>query len=250
MNMELAETLADDWYRIERYVISQAPPEARGSESSKYSRLVCGRGDRVAVLPYHKSDLSVVLVQQFRLPVLLAEPDGHGISVELVGGLIDGDRPEDCARRELLEETGLVAGDLKLTTVGFCHPPFVTERVFVFLAPMDDLISAEHGGGIHSENEDIQVLRLTKKAALEMVNDGVIRDVKTVMTLYYLARHVSAHRISFSKQIRNIARRSRAKCLCDMTSEPIGKLCVKACVRCRGQASCPKRESDLAVVVP
>jgi GDP-mannose pyrophosphatase NudK len=208
MNVELVERLFDDWYRIERYVVRQTLPPGRAKfEPLQFPRLACGRGDRVAVLPYRKSDRSVVLIQQFRLPVLLVEPEGRGLSVELAGGLIGADSPECCARREVLEETGLMVRELKLTIVAFCHPTFVTERTFLFLAPMEDLTSVGPGGGIHSEGEDIQVLRLTLKTALEMVEDGAIRDIKTVMALYHLAQQHPKCRMSFRERIRNICKR-------------------------------------------
>ena len=87
-----------------------------------------------------------------------------------------------------MEETGLIVGELGPALVVFCHPVFVRERTFLFLAPMDDLVPTSAGGGIPSEGEDIEVMQIALKVALDMVADHVISDAKTVMSLYHLAR--------------------------------------------------------------
>jgi nudix-type nucleoside diphosphatase (YffH/AdpP family) len=180
--------LADDWYQIDRYVVwsaSQHPDP--GPAPPPVLRLACGRGDRVAILPYCRSGQQVVLIRQFRLPVLLVEPAGQGASVEIAGGLIDAESAECVARRELREETGLEAAQLKLALTTFCHPVLVTERTFIFLAPMDDLAGFMTPGRIHHSGENIEILVLTLPEALEMIASQVIKDAKTIMALYHLA---------------------------------------------------------------
>src|SRR5512134_3707153 len=70
----------------------------------------------------------VILIHQFRHAA-------GGFIWELPAGVLhDGEKPMDCAARELREETGFVAGELVslgsiLTTPGFCD-----ERIHLFLA--------------------------------------------------------------------------------------------------------------------
>ncbi len=70
------------------------------------------RGRAAAVLPYDPVADAVVLIEQFRLPALVAGLDP--VLVELPAGLCDdGETPEATARREMVEEMGLTVGALR-----------------------------------------------------------------------------------------------------------------------------------------
>ena len=70
------------------------------------------RGRAAAVLPYDPVADAVVLIEQFRLPALVAGLDP--VLVELPAGLCDdGETPEATARREMMEEMGLAVGALR-----------------------------------------------------------------------------------------------------------------------------------------
>ena len=80
----------------------------------------------VIVIPVHGDNF--LMVKQYR----------HGLgalSVEFPGGVIDkGEEPEEAARRELLEETGTVAGKLTLLGSYNPNPALFSNRNYVFLA--------------------------------------------------------------------------------------------------------------------
>jgi ADP-ribose pyrophosphatase len=83
-----------------------------GAQSGEKTWEVWRRGRAAAVLPYDPVADAVVLIEQFRLPALVAGLDP--ILVELPAGLCDeGEMPEVTARRETTEEMGLEVTTLR-----------------------------------------------------------------------------------------------------------------------------------------
>ncbi len=112
----------------------------------------------------------VVLVRQFRMPVHL---NGHsGWLVEAPAGLLDGDQPEEAIRREAMEETGYAVGEVRFVFKAFMSPGAVTETISFFAAPIDVTQRAGEGGGLESENEDIEILELRFSDAMSMIGSG------------------------------------------------------------------------------
>jgi ADP-ribose pyrophosphatase len=134
-----------------------------------------------AVLPVLSNldadDPQILLIKQYRYA-------SGGYLLEVPAGRPDkeGEDWEVCARRELEEETGLVAERLiELTTI-FTTPGFTDERIHLYLA-----IGLSEGTGKLDEDEFLDVVRLPMSEALEKVRDGEISDAKTICTLLYAA---------------------------------------------------------------
>jgi 8-oxo-dGTP pyrophosphatase MutT (NUDIX family) len=103
----------------------------------------------VAVVPF-TDDGMVIVIRQFRPPV-------GGYVIELPAGLCDpGEKPEDAARRELIEETGYAAGELRFLTEGPISSGLSSERLAVFAATGLSYV----GIGKRDETEDIEVIKL------------------------------------------------------------------------------------------
>jgi ADP-ribose pyrophosphatase len=100
-----------------------------------------------------------------------------------------GETPDECARREIREETGMSAGSIQ--PVGEFHqvPGYSTEYMYIFLAR--DLLPDPLPG---DEDEFISVERYPIKQAYEMAHHGEIVDAKTLASLLlahsYLAGQV------------------------------------------------------------
>ena len=103
----------------------------------------------VGVVPFTDNGM-VILIRQFRPPV-------NGYVIELPAGLCDpGEKLEDAARRELLEETGYSAEDMKFLAEGPVSSGLSSEILTVYAAT--GLTYA--GIGERDETEDIEVLKV------------------------------------------------------------------------------------------
>lgn len=104
------------------------------------------------------------------------------------GGCPAGEAPIDAARRELLEETGIIARHLEplLTGVQLSNSTS-NELCDIFVAT--DLTHAE---AEPEDTEQIEILRLPVSEAIHMVRDGRIRDSVSILGL--LALHADAQR--------------------------------------------------------
>jgi len=149
----------------------------------RHKREVYDRGNGATILLYNRDKKTVVLTRQFRVATWL-NGNTDGMLIETCAGLLDADEPEVCARREAMEETGYQVGELEKVFELYMSPGGVTELVYFYLAPYTDAQRKNSGGGI--DDEDIDVLELPFRQALEMLRTGEICDGKTVILLQHL----------------------------------------------------------------
>ena len=140
------------------------------------------------MLPYDQHRGTVLLVRQFRLPVHLN--GGDGFIIEACAGLLDGNDPAECARREAEEELGFRLSSLRKVASTFMSPGAVTERITLFLANYDHDHRIGEGGGVAHEGEDIEILEIPFNELRRLVKSGGIVDAKTVMLSLFLEREL------------------------------------------------------------
>lgn len=109
--------------------------------------------------------------------------------IEACAGLLDGDHPEDCIRKEAEEETGYDVKNVEKVMEAYTSPGAVTEIMHFFMAEYDASMRIGEGGGAEDETENIEVLEFPFVRAMEMIKTGEIKDAKTIILLQYAAIH-------------------------------------------------------------
>ena len=171
--------LSDNHYTLRRAEFDFRRSNGRWQESQL--RESYDIGDAAVVLPYDRARDRVLLIRQFRWPVF--EWGHKELIVEAIAGKLDGDEPENCARREAMEEAGVTLDALRVATWCFPSPGAVKERMTAFLADYDSRAPRAKGGGHEHEGEDIEVLELALDDAMAMIVRGEIIDMKTILLL-------------------------------------------------------------------
>lgn len=121
-------------------------------------------------------DPQVLLLRQYRYAT------GGTLWEIPAGRLEEGEAPIDCARRELLEETGCRCERLEPLTWLWTTPGFTNERIYLFLAT-----GLTRGKAAREPDEFIEVVAKPISAALELIRAGEITDAKTMVALLYVA---------------------------------------------------------------
>lgn len=164
-----------------------------GTMSGTKTWEVWRRGKAAAVLPYDPDTDTVVLIEQFRFPALVAgiEP----VLVELPAGLVDdGETPEETARREMIEEMALSVGELRHIGSYLLTPGGADEVCELYVgrvtAPAADADGIAGHAGMAAEHEDIRVRVWPAQKAIDAALDGRFTNSVTGLGLLWLAaRH-------------------------------------------------------------
>jgi len=159
-----------------------------GGWSAERTYDVLRRGRAVAVVLYDPDRDEVVLIEQLRLPALLAGKSPW--QIEVAAGLVDpGETPEMVAIRETKEETGLaLAGELVPIQHYLPSPGDSDESVFLFCARVDST-AAMGLHGLPEEGEDIRVVVKSLSEIETLLDTGAIDSGHTLIAFYWLLRH-------------------------------------------------------------
>lgn len=112
----------------------------------------------------------IVLIRQYRRPA-------EDVLLEIPAGLVHkGETPLDAAKRELEEETGFHAKNIKKIFEGYASPGYSTEVIQYFLAT-----NLEKRSQKTEEDELIEVRLYKISDCFKMIKEGKIRDNKTII---------------------------------------------------------------------
>ncbi len=125
----------------------------------------------VVILPFLKPD-QILLIRNHRHAV------GENLLELPAGTLEKSEEPINCAGRELLEETGFLAGRLKPLGNFFTSPGVLSEKMYVFAAYDLEMRVTNLDDG-----EEIETQPVSFDEAIGMIQQGQIHDGKTIATL-------------------------------------------------------------------
>jgi ADP-ribose pyrophosphatase len=97
-----------------------------------------------------------------------------------------GETPEEAARREVEEETGLNISVLEHITTFYPSPGGTSELIFLYYSEVSGKPIIKENTGRVSEGEDIMTLEMSLDVALGKIKTGEIRDAKTIIGIYWL----------------------------------------------------------------
>jgi 8-oxo-dGTP pyrophosphatase MutT (NUDIX family) len=141
----------------------------------------------IGILPLDR-ELNTYLVGQYRFPI-----DEYCWEIP-EGGCPEGSRPIDSAKRELAEETGLIAHTWETLMEMHLSNSVSDEHAVIFLAR--DL---EQQDASPEETEKLDVKKIPFEQAYKMVEEGAITDAITVAAILKIKLMIADGRISGKK---------------------------------------------------
>ncbi len=127
-----------------------------------------------AIVPLLEGE-KILVIKQYRHPteeVLLEIP---------AGTLKENEKPEECASRELMEETGCRAEELNKIVSCYLAPGYSSEVIHIYLA--EGISQSEREP---DADENIQVSTISLHEAEQKIKAGEIRDAKTIIGILYV----------------------------------------------------------------
>jgi ADP-ribose pyrophosphatase len=138
------------------------------SDGKRYTHETIEHPGAVVILPV-LSDGRIVCVSQYR----------HSLTqtiLELPAGTLEAhEAPLDCARREIREEIGMAAREIKSLGILYPAPGFCNEVQHLFVAK--DLYS---DAATPDEDEEISLVSMTQREFEEAIVTGTLNDAKSI----------------------------------------------------------------------
>ena len=133
-----------------------------------------------AVIPFlgdpGSDDPAILLIRQYRYAT-------DGFIYEIPAGRLEaGEPPEECAVRELREETGCTAEKIEHLYTFYTTPGFTDEKIHLFVAT-----GLVRGNSELEADEFVELVPTQMSAALKMIKDGAINDSKTALSILFVA---------------------------------------------------------------
>ncbi|MCX7924523.1 MAG: NUDIX hydrolase [Fimbriimonadales bacterium] len=174
--MQLKEELIESHVIYRGRVVTLRIDTVRLPSGRTARREIVEHRGAVAIVPLLDSD-TVLLIRQYRQAV------GETL-LEIPAGTLEPDEPVDsCARRELEEETGYTARQLRKLFSQYLAPGYSQEVLHVYLA--EDLVPATQ----RLDDDELVELVPTPLHAIErMIMEGQIKDAKTIAGLLMTLR--------------------------------------------------------------
>ena len=167
------------------YIWHVATAEYEAPDGRRFHRDIVRSPGAVGVVPLvfdAEGNASVVLVAQYRPPY-------EQVVIEIPAGMrdIEGEDTAEVARRELIEEAGLDAGQVDLLGEIYPSPGMTDSVTSIYLATHCTPVPTDRQG---PEEDFMETMHVPLTDALAMIDRGEIRDAKTVAGLLMTDRRL------------------------------------------------------------
>ena len=171
------------YFQVDRYFIKHRLNN--GQMSEVFSREIFERGNAVGVILYDAAKDNIVLIEQFRAGAM-ARGFNPWIN-EMVAGIIEqGETEEEVAKREALEEAGLVVNKIIPIMKFLSSPGGCSETISLFCGLVDSDKAPKYAG-VASENEDIKVVVMPVLKAIKLLKNNYFKDALSIISIQWLA---------------------------------------------------------------
>jgi nudix-type nucleoside diphosphatase (YffH/AdpP family) len=176
------ELVFDDVFKIVRGHIRH--DSFHSDRPVEIERLNFERGDSAAVIIYERDTDTVLFTNQFRYPTVKS---GSGWLTEIPAGSInDREDPKANIVREVREEIGYHITQVKPIFTFFVSPGASSERIHLYYAEVSSGDRHSEGGGLATEGEDIQMIKIPVSELLDKLQKGEIIDAKSIIGIQWL----------------------------------------------------------------
>ncbi|WP_046755752.1 NUDIX domain-containing protein [Kordia jejudonensis] len=179
------EFVFDDFFKIKKAKIRH---ETFHGNEIVVERMSFERNNSVAILVYEQDTDSFLFTNQFRYPTL-EDTDGWLLEIP-AGSMKPVDDPEFRMREEVKEEIGYELDSLELICESFVSPGGCSEKTYLYYAEVTSADKTTEGGGLETEQEDIQLVKLSKEDVIQKYHNKEFKDAKTIMAIqWYLLNY-------------------------------------------------------------
>ncbi|WP_188419098.1 NUDIX domain-containing protein [Oxalicibacterium solurbis] len=176
MDDHLKETRMDSTLAYDGSFLKVQKDVVRLPNDSRATREYIRHPGAVVILPVF-DDGTILLERQFRYPL-------NRVFIEFPAGKIDpGEASLDCAKRELLEETGYTARDWQFVCTIHNAIAYSDEHLDLFLAR--GLTAGERK---LDDEEFLDVFSAKQDELMGWIREGQITDVKTIIGTFWLEK--------------------------------------------------------------
>ncbi|MGB7270892.1 MAG: gamma-glutamylcyclotransferase [Albidovulum sp.] len=172
------------YFSVEEYALRYRRFD--GEMSAELERAAFISGDASIVLPYDPIRDRVMVIEQFRVGPY-ARGDANPWLIEAIAGRVDGgESPQEAARREAVEEAGLVLQELIAGPNYYPSPGAKAEYLYSFVGITDLPDGAAGMGGLEDEAEDIRSHVIPFAQLMALIASGEVNNAPLIILAYWL----------------------------------------------------------------
>ena len=179
MSEPWTETTVESKVEFQGRIVTLRVDRVRLPNGRFTTREIAEHSDSICVVPLDEKS-NILMVRQYRKPLesqLLEVP---------AGGIEAGESPEETVVRELQEEVGFIARDIKLLSSFWLAPGWCTEYMYSYLA------RELEPSRLPADDESIIVIPVALDQVLPMIESREIQDAKSIASLLLALRAIGS----------------------------------------------------------